>query len=87
MASRLWSDEEIALVELHAPSNNWKAVASAVPDRTELAVKVRMTKRRRELGYDDARYGVKDEQHEFNAKAVIASQLLLMAIEQAGVRP
>lgn len=83
MASRPWSDSEIALLERHAEANNWQAVLRYVPDRTVNAVKVRMTKLRRELGFEDAR-GAKDAQELYNADAVIASQKLAEATLRVG---
>lgn len=84
MASRPWSPDEQALLERHAAENDWKAVLGQVQDRTVNAVKVRMTKLRRELGLDDARYGARDEQDYYNQDAMRASPQLAEATLRVG---
>lgn len=91
MASRaFWSADDLAVLDQHIDKPDWlTAVKDRFRDRTVKALKVRMAKRRGELGLGDGRNerGGHDDQDVFNANAVVASQALLAAIERAGVRP
>jgi hypothetical protein len=92
VASRPWSPAEMALLERHAETNDWATVSHKIRDRTVNAVKVKMSKLRRELGFDDGRFvdggeRAADAMDHYNENAVVASRALLAAIEQAGVRP
>ena len=84
MASRAWSEAEMELIGRHAADNNWRAVVDRVPDRTETAVKVRMTKLRRELGFEDGRFTACDQQERFNENAIVGSQRLAEATLRVG---
>lgn len=88
MASRIaWTDDELAVLDRHVDEPDWlRTVASKIGGRTIQALKVRMAKRRAELGLGDGRGG-SDDMDEFNAKAAAASEALLVAIERAGLRP
>lgn len=83
MASRPWSEQELELIERHAPLSDWRTVLQQLPDRTANAVKVRMTKLRRELGFPDGR-GTVDDWAEYQAKSVVASQQLCEATLRVG---
>ena len=94
MASRApWPEEEIAVLDRHIDQPDWlQRVSAAIQGRTTKALKVRMAKRRSELGLADGRRvdggcGDDDDQERANADAVVASQELLAAIQRAGVRP
>ena len=84
MASRPWTAEELDLLQEHAPTNNWRFVHQRMRDRTVNAVMVKMSKLRRELGFEDGRVEC-DRQERFNADAVIASRLLAEATLRLGV--
>ena len=73
----------MALIDRHAEASNWRAVTNAIPDRTVNAVKIRMTRKRRELGLEDGRRG-EDEDGEWQSKVVIASQKLAEATLRVG---
>lgn len=91
MASRaLWGQDEIAVLDQHIDTPDWLSRVSAkIRGRTITSLKVRMAKRRAELGMGDGRNerGGNDDQEVFNANAITASAALLAAIEAAGVRP
>lgn len=84
MASRPWSDDELALIEAHAETNDWRSVSRAIRDRTVNAVKVKMTKLRRERGLPDGR-GSGDDWAAYQAKSVMASARLAEATLRVGV--
>jgi hypothetical protein len=89
MASRAWSDAELALLEAHAEANDWPSVSCKIRDRTVNAIKVKMSKLRRELGCEDGRFvdggeRAADAMDHFNENAVIASQQLLEATLRIG---
>jgi hypothetical protein len=86
VASR-WSRAEIALIERHAEDNNWRAVARKVQNRSAESIRVRMAQHRRDLGLTESYCSGRENQQEYDAQAIVASQQLLAAIELAGVRP
>jgi len=88
MASRAWSPDDVRVLERHVHDEDWlDTLADRFPERTLGAVKVKMSKLRSELGARGRRGAREEDQDRANAKAVIASQQLLEAIERAGLRP
>lgn len=86
MASRPWSDAELELLSSAIQrGEKISAVASKISGRTKLAIKVRMSKLRDKYDLSDARRSDIDDMDEFNARAVIASQMLLAATLRVGV--
>jgi hypothetical protein len=82
MASRPWSEDEVAVLEHHADERDWldKAIAK-LPDRSPKALRSRMQKVRLELGPTHDRY----VDRAWMAEAANASQRLLAAIQRAGL--
>lgn len=88
MASCPWSPDDLQVLEQHVTNEDWlEALAERFPDRSPMAIKVRMSKVRSELGVKGKRGAREDCQDRANAKAVIASQMLYEAITRAGLRP
>lgn len=95
-----WTDQELAALDECIDAPDWLQRASAKINRSVKSLKIRMSKRRAELGMEDGRRSplVKaqeeydlddnaDDMDAFNARAAAASQALLAAIQRAGVRP
>lgn len=56
MGGRTWQAHERELLEAHVDDDNWPtSLKNAFPNRTEMALKVQMSKLRVELGYADGR--------------------------------
>jgi hypothetical protein len=88
MASRAYSDADLTVLEQHVHNDDWyAAVAEVFPDRSEAALKTKMSKIRSMLGVKGKRGAPEKDQDKMNAEAVVASQRLLAAIQEAGVYP
>lgn len=88
MASRAWSETDVQVLELHVHDEDWRnALSNRFPDRTLDAIKTRLSKLRSELGIKGRRGAREEDQDRSNAKAVVATQKLLEAIDRAGLRP
>jgi hypothetical protein len=89
MASRVWSEAELSVVQQCAATYDLAAASQRLNERTRSAIKVKMSRIRAQLGFEDGRRerGGKDDQEEFNQNAVVGSQQLLVAIQRAGVQP
>jgi hypothetical protein len=85
MASRAWSDAELHVLEQHVHDDNWlDAVAERIPDRSLLAIEVRMSRVRSVAGIRGKRGCREEDQDQANAKAVIATHRLLEATLRVG---
>jgi hypothetical protein len=85
MASRPWSSDDLHVLEEHAANDDWrKALAGLFPDRSQDAIKTRLSKLRSELGIKGKRGAREEDQDSMNAKSVIASQVLLEATLRVG---
>lgn len=84
MASRPWTDSDVAFLKTLADRRDWitKAVAK-FPDRTEAAVRCMMQKVRQDIGSTDSRFC----DNAWMASAAHASKQLLIALETTGLRP
>lgn len=93
MASQpFWSEDELAALDQHIDQPQWlQRVCAIVSGRSIKAIKVRMAKRRAELGLADGRRVdggcLDDSDDSWMLDAGAASQALLAAIHRAGVYP
>lgn len=85
MASRVWSNDDLQVLEQHAANDDWRnALADLFPDRTPDAIQTRLSKLRSELGIKGKRGAREEDQDRMNAKSVVASQQLLEATLRVG---
>jgi hypothetical protein len=85
MASRVWTNDDLQVLEQHAGSEDWlEAVMDRFPDRSLAAIKTRISKLRSELGIKGRRGAREEDQDRMNAKSVTASQQLLEATLRVG---
>lgn len=85
MASRPWSEDDLQVLEQHADNDDWReALTGLFPDRSEDAIKVRLSKLRSELGIKGKRGAREEDQDRMNAKSVVATQKLLEATLSVG---
>jgi hypothetical protein len=85
MASRVWSSDDLQVLEQHAANDDWRnALSNLFPDRTQHAIKTRLSKLRSELGVKGRRGAREKTQEIMNAEAVPASQRLLEATLRVG---
>jgi len=85
MASRVWSDDDLSVLEQHVHSEDWlEALSERFPGRSIQAVKTRMSKLRSDLGIKGRRGARAEDQDRANAKAVVATQRLLEATLAVG---
>jgi hypothetical protein len=85
MASRVWSDDDLQVLEQHAANDDWRnALSNIFPDRTDHAIKTRLSKLRSELGLKGKRGAREEDQDRMNAKSVGASRQLLEATLRVG---
>jgi hypothetical protein len=85
MASRVWSSDDLQVLEQHAANDDWRnALSNLFPDRTQHAIKTRLSKLRSELGIRGRRGAREEDQDRMNAKSVIASERLLEATLRVG---
>lgn len=85
MASRVWSPDDLQVLEQHAHNDDWlDAVTGRFPDRSLAAIKTRISKLRSELGIKGRRGAREEDQDRANAKAVVATQQLLEATLKVG---
>jgi hypothetical protein len=85
MASRAWSRDDLHVLEEHTENDDWReALAERFPDRSQDAIKTRLSKLRSELGIRGKRGAREEDQDRMNAKSVIASQILLEATLRVG---
>jgi hypothetical protein len=84
MASRPWSDDELAVLEDYAEDRAWLEKAlGELPGRSVAAARSMMQKVRSRLGMSDQRF----VDGPWMVDAALASQRLLQAMIDAGVRP
>jgi hypothetical protein len=77
MASRVWSSDDLQVLEQHAANDDWRnALSNLFPDRTQHAIKTRLSKLRSELGVKGRRGAREKTQEIMNAEAIPASQRL-----------
>jgi hypothetical protein len=85
MASRVWSSDDLQVLEQHAANDDWRnALSNLFPDRTQHAIKTRLSKLRSELGVKGRRGAREKTQEIMNAEAIPASQRLLEATLRVG---
>jgi hypothetical protein len=85
MASRPWSTDDLHVLEEHTENDDWREeLAGLFPDRSEDAIKTRLSKLRSALGIKGKRGAREEDQDTMNAKSVIASQRLLEATLRVG---
>lgn len=85
MASRVWTDDDLQVLEQHAANDDWRnALSNLFPNRTDHAIKTRLSKLRSELGIKGKRGAREEDQDTMNAKSVVASQHLLEATLRVG---
>jgi hypothetical protein len=85
MASRVWTTDDLQVLEEHAANDDWReALAGLFPDRSEDAIKTRLSKLRSELGIKGKRGAREEDQDRMNIKSVAASQQLLEATLRVG---
>ena len=85
MASRVWSEADLEILEQHAANDDWlEAVAERFTGRSLAAVKTRMSKLRSEIDIKGRRGAREEDQDRSNAKAVVASRKLLEATLAVG---
>lgn len=86
MASLPWTEADVEVLEQHVSNDDWlEELAKRFPERSALALKVRMSKVRSALGVKGKRGAREEDQDRANAKAVIATQKLLEATLRVGV--
>jgi hypothetical protein len=84
MASRVWSSDDLQVLQ-HAANDDWRnALSNLFPDRTQHAIKTRLSKLRSELGVKGRRGAREKTQEIMNAEAIPASQRLLEATLRVG---
>jgi hypothetical protein len=85
MASRAWSNDDLQVLEDHVANDDWRdALAGLFPDRSDHAIKTRLSKLRSTLGIKGKRGAREEDQDRMNAKSVGASQQLLEATLRVG---
>jgi hypothetical protein len=85
MASRAWTSDDLQVLEDHVANDDWRdALAGLFPDRSEDAIKTRLSKLRSTLGIKGKRGAREEDQDRMNAKSAVASQQLLEATLRVG---